>query len=871
MKKPLLLALSIIFIGFQANSQNNVGIGTTSPNPNSLLDVYNSGQPLGVQLPRTDVSSGWALGAVDKGMFVFDTVIGAIMFWDGVTWQQPIVASGGFVTGSGTAGEVAYWTSSTNIQSNSNLFWDNANGRLGVGTNAPLTTLAVGNNKFRVNGDTGGVFFSDDAASIVYPVAGTGNSPMIYQFRSGTQNVGRMVLAHSPPFQNYGLKYEDSTDTYHFLGNGLPVLSIELASRMVGIGIKDPGHNLHVYNNGTVVARLQSNTGWAYLRLDKGSATSNNYINFRTGIADRWIIGDYNTGGSEDFRLIDWTNGAAGNYAIYVERGGINSVGLGTNTPVNRLDVEGGMAIGTNYSGSNSAPTDGLIVEGNVGIGSTGITAYRLHIEVPNTNTTTYYGIRNNNNYAGTQGKFGIYNWISTDGSSHRYGTYNNVNAAIGNTGQAYGTVNIVNHDGTGNVYSNYNSTGSSATSGNVWGTYNIGEDYNYFQGSVGVGTSIPVNKLDVEGGVAIGSSYSGSSAAPTDGLIVEGNSAIGITGSTPYRLRVYTPNTNSTTYYGIRVDNNYSGTTSKYGVYGGSSADGGGNKYGVYGYAAQPSGEASSAYGLYSSTNHDGTGTAYGAYIFTASSATTGNVYGIYTNGEDYNYFNGNIGVGTTTPTYPISVNRSTVLRGIEVITTNSSNFTYGIESTGTSTSSGTGRGIIATGVNNGTSAAYGVYATGNGTSSSTKYGVYGRAIGSGTRYGVFCSGNGGYSGTWTQISDERFKTNIRDAEPMLDKVLQLKPKKYKFIQNDVGTWMSLPEDDQIGLLSQELEQVFPELVSQDEHPGIEDENGEPQGAISYKGINYIGLTPILIKAIQEQQDIINKLEERIEELENQ
>ena len=44
-------------------------------------------------------------------------------------------------------------------------------------------------------------------------------------------------------------------------------------------------------------------------------------------------------------------------------------MGLGTTTPQSKLDVDGGVAIGSTYSGTTAAPTNGLIVEGNVGIG----------------------------------------------------------------------------------------------------------------------------------------------------------------------------------------------------------------------------------------------------------------------------------------------------------------------------------------------------------------------------------------------------------------------------------------------------------------------------------------------------------------------
>lgn len=46
--------------------------------------------------------------------------------------------------------------------------------------------------------------------------------------------------------------------------------------------------------------------------------------------------------------------------------------------------------------------------------------------------------------------------------------------------------------------------------------------------GNTGIGTITPASKLDVEGGIAIGATYSGTTAAPTNGAIIEGNVGIG-------------------------------------------------------------------------------------------------------------------------------------------------------------------------------------------------------------------------------------------------------------------------------------------------------------------------------------------------------
>ncbi|MCC6463070.1 MAG: hypothetical protein IT260_21550 [Saprospiraceae bacterium] len=48
------------------------------------------------------------------------------------------------------------------------------------------------------------------------------------------------------------------------------------------------------------------------------------------------------------------------------------SVGVGTLQPKSKLDVEGGLSVGANYSGTTAAPANGAIIEGNVGIGTSG-------------------------------------------------------------------------------------------------------------------------------------------------------------------------------------------------------------------------------------------------------------------------------------------------------------------------------------------------------------------------------------------------------------------------------------------------------------------------------------------------------------------
>ena len=109
--------------------------------------------------------------------------------------------------------------------------------------------------------------------------------------------------------------------------------------------------------------------------------------------------------------------------------------------------------------------------------------------------------------------------------------------------------------------------------------------------------------------------------------------------------------------------------------------------------------------------------------------------------------------------------------------------------------------------------------------------------------------------------ISDVKLKENIVDATPKLEKLLQVRIVNYN-LKADLG----YESHKQIGVIAQELEQVFPGLV--DESPDI-DKEGNDLGTTT-KSVKMSVFVPMLIKAIQEQQAIIQTLTARIESLES-
>ncbi|KKQ69771.1 MAG: Cell wall surface anchor family protein, partial [Candidatus Shapirobacteria bacterium GW2011_GWE2_38_30] len=100
-----------------------------------------------------------------------------------------------------------------------------------------------------------------------------------------------------------------------------------------------------------------------------------------------------------------------------------------------------------------------------------------------------------------------------------------------------------------------------------------------------------------------------------------------------------------------------------------------------------------------------------------------------------------------------------------------------------------------------------------------------------------------GSYTTTgWTHVSDVRLKKNITTLTDSLSKILQIRGTRFDYISEpDAG-------GIHIGFIAQELEQIVPEMVVTDPESG-------------YKSVAYGNLEPVLVEAIQEQQDQINSL----------
>ncbi len=208
---------------------------------------------------------------------------------------------------------------------------------------------------------------------------------------------------------------------------------------------------------------------------------------------------------------------------------------------------------------------------------------------------------------------------------------------------------------------------------------------------------------------------------------------------------------------------------------------------------------------------------------------------------------------------------------------------------------------GVYAT-ASNGTTTNYGVYAS--ATSGSTaNYGVYGDANSSAAtniggkfttsgaatlNYGIHasagntCTGCPGVSCACTDaagyfsgvvfstvgynVSDGFLKDNVQPVNNATSILAQLSPKTYDFKTQDYPS-MHLPVGNQFGLISEDVEQVLPELVRRFSEPEVRDSLDNiiyPQ--IDFKALNYTAIIPILIAGFKEQQTQIQNLQAQLD-----
>jgi hypothetical protein len=120
-------------------------------------------------------------------------------------------------------------------------------------------------------------------------------------------------------------------------------------------------------------------------------------------------------------------------------------------------------------------------------------------------------------------------------------------------------------------------------------------------------------------------------------------------------------------------------------------------------------------------------------------------------------------------------------------------------------------------------------------------------------------------YGASAQNLSDAELKKNATSISEPLQKLVQLEPKSFEFNTSQFKS-LQLPGGKQYGFLAEDVQQVFPELISTRNMNYATGKNTYRTAKV--KTMDMESLIPILVASIKEQQAEIEKLKAELKEL---
>jgi hypothetical protein len=251
------------------------------------------------------------------------------------------------LSGSGSAGRVAFWSGASSLSGSNNLYWDNTHGRLGLGTTTPGQQLEL----------TGMMRMPRTAAT------------------SGTPTTGVLFLGTDPFLHNYG-PTSDAGNTFvgqqagnFTMGGGTTVGVRNTATGYQSLHSDTTGY----YNTASGYQSLYSNTTGHYNTASGYRSLSEN----TTGGANTAVGNE-----SLEFNTTASYNTATGFFTLYsnINGGGNSAIGawaLGANTSGLYNTAIGYASLGSNTEGQGNTACGQASGSDNVyGLGNTFIGAF---------------------------------------------------------------------------------------------------------------------------------------------------------------------------------------------------------------------------------------------------------------------------------------------------------------------------------------------------------------------------------------------------------------------------------------------------------------------------------------------------------------
>ena len=409
-------------------TSGNVGIGTTSPI--DALHIYGSGSAastIAIQNTANGGSSGYeGMNLYDSGGNLassFSHSSSSATYLPSSTWIGTRNATDPFyiITGAvvPTPSVTVLASGNVGIGSTSPLDTLTVNGTVGYMLGSDLTTTGSQNNV--AIGTSSALRYNGTAVATFTGIAAGANgqilylhNPSAYTLTLSNQNASssaanRIVTGTGadlpvPSNTSVTMQYDATASLWRVTGSSNAATSLPAGSNTqvqfnnagafgassnfvwdntngrLGIGTATPGTTFGIYGNtgGYTDEMTITNAGGLGISgvapdvLTLATLGSNSsvygWLNssglIESQAANGLILSAYATGG------ITFQTGIR-NTAMTINSS--SNVGIGTTTPQNKLDTYGGIAVGTSYAGVDAAPTNGAIIQGNVGIGTASV------------------------------------------------------------------------------------------------------------------------------------------------------------------------------------------------------------------------------------------------------------------------------------------------------------------------------------------------------------------------------------------------------------------------------------------------------------------------------------------------------------------
>jgi hypothetical protein len=521
---------------------------SSSGSGNTATITHSSGSGIGLNITKGGNGEGLYINKT-SGSGNAATIIGTLnattLVKSGGTSTQYLMADGSTstltnpITGSGSAGQVAYFTGATTQAGSNNLFWDNTNARLGIGTATPQTDLHIskaGSRTLRITNSTNSTDVElGISTALGYVGTNTANSFAIYTNNTeraritpstGNLVVGTFTSDSGQRLQVIGdtllrgsgntsgstalrVQNSDTLQLFQILNNGnVGIGDASLAGYTLNVGKNITGSIISagIWQNGSVLADVTTNAIGIYnlLRIQASTAISS-YQHFR---AEQAAFGAGATLGTQiGFIVENSLTGATNNFGFY-----------------------GNIAAATNRWNLYMNGTANNYMAGSLGIGTTTLSAATLTVS-RNISADGSYGIFQNGQIqtAVTGNGGGFINSLVTIANTTltNYYHYRALEGTIGATTAITNNFGYhINDMATGtNRFGYY---GNVASGTNKWNIYMNGTALNYMNGALLLGsTTSSGEQLQVTGTMKVTGASTFTATGASISMTTAGDSGI--------------------------------------------------------------------------------------------------------------------------------------------------------------------------------------------------------------------------------------------------------------------------------------------------------------------------------------------------------